>query len=414
MATSITQFTITVSFDDDYTVGQYVNGDYYIVAPSGVSITGGTLATGSRNMGATAGRDGISVNPSAGSQGFDDRGPGYNSSLNKALSLPFTASPGDSVIFSESADSGLTGGVDRIKNLHDVYLETAIVLTVVASAPAANSFRPQFCAGTKTTYAWADVDTGDLPGLTTVTGAPSFSDASATIERMQLDYGFGSSWNPMRPYQQMSNYSFDNAKVWGTSLLASLIDPTGDTANHDTLVQRLIQFGIDLYGMLLSGTRWNEGGGHPYGRLAPIKYAGYLLGVAAMRDLSYSTSFGECAFTFYVGAANCPPYTNPDDLGEAEWTINGVNYNTSLSSPYRWVGSSFIAPALTMAALGLDETLVHDAFFDYTERYQTDIASQGGNFTTPVFHDNMYDSYWATYWTTPSPAPRLIMRAQPR
>ncbi len=38
-ATSVSQFGITWTFDADYPVGQYVNGDYYVVAPSGVRIT---------------------------------------------------------------------------------------------------------------------------------------------------------------------------------------------------------------------------------------------------------------------------------------------------------------------------------------------------------------------------------------
>lgn len=411
MATSITQFTITVTFDDDYTVGQYVNGDYYVVAPSGLSITGGTLATGSRNMGATSGRDGIAVNPSSGSQGLDDRGTGYTSGQNKSLSLPFTASPGDSIIFAESADSALTGGADRTKNGKTVILETAIVLTVVASAPAANSFRPQFCSGTKTTYAWGDIDVGDLPAVATVTGAPSFSDAAATIERLQLDYGIGWSWEAMHPYQNMGNYGWDVTGDWGKALLASLIDPTGDTTNHAALVQRLVQLGIDLYGMLLAGTRWQADGGHGYGRLTPIKYAGYLLGVASMRDMSFTTTFAECGATFYVGASNCPPYTDPDDIGLAEWTINGIIYD---SDHYRWTGSRFTSHALPLTALGIDTSLNHDAFFDYTDRYYDDYNGLGGNYDLPTFDDNMHSTYWDTYWTSPDPAPRLIIRAEPR
>ena len=37
-ATSVSQFGITWTFDGDYTVGQYANGDNYVVAPSGLTI----------------------------------------------------------------------------------------------------------------------------------------------------------------------------------------------------------------------------------------------------------------------------------------------------------------------------------------------------------------------------------------
>lgn len=39
-ATSLTQFGITWTFDTSYTTGQYANGDYYVLAPSGLTITG--------------------------------------------------------------------------------------------------------------------------------------------------------------------------------------------------------------------------------------------------------------------------------------------------------------------------------------------------------------------------------------
>lgn len=44
-ATSVTQYGITWTFNTDYTTGQYANGDYYVVAPSGVTITGITPAS---------------------------------------------------------------------------------------------------------------------------------------------------------------------------------------------------------------------------------------------------------------------------------------------------------------------------------------------------------------------------------
>src|SRR5665647_1227881 len=75
-ATSVTQYGITWTFDADYTVGQFVNGDYYVVDPgSGVNIVNINPGDAIRPS-TTQHMNGSMINPSSATQGYD--GFGYD------------------------------------------------------------------------------------------------------------------------------------------------------------------------------------------------------------------------------------------------------------------------------------------------------------------------------------------------
>ena len=81
-ASSVTRHGVTWTFDNDYTTGQYANGDWWVVGP--VVITQITPTP-------TTGRNGTVVNPAIGStQGFDDRfwANAYSAALNVGNKLP--------------------------------------------------------------------------------------------------------------------------------------------------------------------------------------------------------------------------------------------------------------------------------------------------------------------------------------
>ena len=69
-ATSVSQNSITWNFGRDYTIGQFVNGDYYVVAPEGLIINSISpiSVSSSRDM------NGCMINPShpGGANGFDE------------------------------------------------------------------------------------------------------------------------------------------------------------------------------------------------------------------------------------------------------------------------------------------------------------------------------------------------------
>lgn len=305
MATSVTQYGIEITFDDDYTVGQYVNGDYYVVAPSGLNVTGITVGTGDHAAGSVEGRDGAMINPvprssndPLGMQGYDSRGLGYLASLNKTTSYPFALAAGESLVVGESTtvDRSYSGGSNKI------WIETTMILTCVASAPAANSFRPQYCSGTKTTHNISEISWTD-PELAAPASVPSLATVESWITRPHIDHGIGWVMRVLHPYQNMHDYGREICEDYGNALLMAMLDPA-DVGDKTTLIQRLIQVGIDLYGIAQAGGYWPSDGGHGMGRKAPILFAGKLLNVSGMINIGTSNRFQEDDQTFYISQAD--------------------------------------------------------------------------------------------------------------
>lgn len=130
-ATSINQYGITWNFNANYTTGQFVNGDYWVVGP--VTITSISPAT------TTSGRimHGSMLNPKMSeSQGYDSSISyfTYNASLNVARTMPLTIQPGNSLVSTISLSSPFPGVKYALK--------TAAVLTVMASAPPREPLGP--------------------------------------------------------------------------------------------------------------------------------------------------------------------------------------------------------------------------------------------------------------------------------
>lgn len=275
MATSVTQHGITINFDADYTVGQYVNGDYYVVAPSGLDIDSTSPAQ-------STGRNGIMVNPSTQSQGFDDRADGYSSSLN--VTLPYTASVGDSIIVSTS-DGEFVGTPDKdYDTLNRSYIETVAILTVVSSAPA-SSFRPPYSGTVRTSYLESEVDLSLLPDLSSasVTDIPTLSEQVRRFERVQLDFIYNPAGQGIRPKQHMASYGGQMGRALGEAISRLALDD--GTVALEPLAYGVIQYGIDLFGAMTNGnTSWPVNGGHDHARKPAMVLAAVLLDNTTMKD----------------------------------------------------------------------------------------------------------------------------------
>jgi hypothetical protein len=136
-ATSVSQYGITWTFSQACEVGQFANGDYWVVGP--VSITSITPNyTGSMN--------GWMANPAVPhKQGFDSRGWGGGATFDAASvpSLPYLAQPNTSIIKAVSLQTST-----------QTNLKTAAVLTVVGAVPPGNGaalFRPPYFGTEKRT-----------------------------------------------------------------------------------------------------------------------------------------------------------------------------------------------------------------------------------------------------------------------
>lgn len=128
-ATQVSQFGITWTFDKDYQVGQFANGDYWVVGP--VTIT--RISPGWDGT-----KNGSMVNPTSNDgQAYDNRLPvSFNSS--KLIQAPVILQPNSSLIssisFKDCDDPGAycPGGVLR------PVLRTAAVLTILNTVPPDN------------------------------------------------------------------------------------------------------------------------------------------------------------------------------------------------------------------------------------------------------------------------------------
>lgn len=143
--TSVTVRDVTWNFADDETVGQYCNGDYWVVGP----VTIISITPASVNAGGWI-KNGTVVNPSAatgtGDQGFDNTisdgtlGPDYSALMNVDPGITgsnLVVTTGTVVkSISRSTTVGSRGGNNFPQ------LQGMEYLTVVSSAPEADAFRP--------------------------------------------------------------------------------------------------------------------------------------------------------------------------------------------------------------------------------------------------------------------------------
>lgn len=339
MATSVTQHGITINFDADYTVGQYVNGDYYVVAPSGLDIDSTSPAQ-------STGRNGIMVNPVTQSQGFDDRAAAYSSGLN--VSLPYTASVGDSILVSTS-DGEYVGTPDAdYDGLDRSDIETIAILTVVSSAPASTAFRPPYAGTSKPTHLVSEVDLSILPGLSSasVTNIPALSSQIRRWERAQIDWLYDPNGQGIRPAQHQRAYGGNHVRELGEAFARLCLDD-GTVALED-LAYGIIQYGIDLYyAQLNAGTRWPTNGGHNHGRKPAIVAAAILLDNASMKsqikawantEVPANNDIFQDDWSFrYSTVAKLNIYGDDGDTDDY-WT-NQVNQtgNKAIKDPYGYI-----------------------------------------------------------------------------
>tara|TARA_R110000765_G_scaffold115624_1_gene208588 strand:- start:13990 stop:15990 length:2001 start_codon:yes stop_codon:yes gene_type:complete len=414
MATSVTQFGITWTFNADYTVGTYINGDSYVVDPGAGCVINSITQTN-----AAAGHDGSMIDPipSTTAHGYDDRIPGYTSALNVADSgdFPITINPGTgeaiSLVSSISKDISDAGARP--------VLDVAAILTVVASAPAANSFRPAYAGASSTkvlTHTTADVDTAELLSLTPPTGTPTIAAMEALIEKPWIDHRTEWQGDYLHPSQNMENYGGGMSRDSNDIALRLLLNDT--VSAKLTLLYRFIQLGIDNYGLVVNGAQWGSPGGTiGVGRKLPILFAGLLLGNTAMNAVAttYNTRavFQEDGQTFDLtqderdatydpvnaaagSAYNWPGWYDGYAIGSARWgerhyryTLGGYNYLPG-KIDYRGITrSSSLGAAVVVDLLSLETVWNHDPFIDWQATMEDEGVSGtwGSTFSVNMWAD---------------------------
>ena len=472
MATSASQFGITWTFDADYTVGQYANGDYYVVAPSGLGITAispapsravvssatvsvsqgspatvswtahgvsasqpvrftttGTLpaplVAGRTYYTLSAGRtadsfrisaslngaaintttagsgvhtceyvrdtNGSMVNPSAApfaSIGFDSTmNLSYRHELNVARPNDAELSAGNPLVL--AAGSSLISSISVDTAFARPQITTAAVLTVVSAAPAAGAFRPPYC-GTDKTHRWnkSGLNYSALPSLAPTASAPTLASQEAGFQRPWIEIDTQYSGRETHPSGNQPFYGRDMGLLLGPAMLSLCCNYSN--AAKETLLVRLVQYGIDIYGAAVTGGNWQANGGHDLGRKAPLLLAALVLGDASMlayADKEQHFIFQEDQQTWYVNAGDVgravndqtsigrPRYTYTAEMvGNPEWGIThwldpwndgsnwGVIYRGVCNGPFVW-------HALVMQLIsGARAAWNWQVFFDYCDR----------------------------------------------
>jgi len=395
--TSVTQYGITWTFDKAYPCGQFVTGDWWVVGPVKV-VSVAPKPTGSRN--------GSMLDP-VGAQAYDSRGGSYDAS--KGQSFPLQLSGTHSLVSSISHPSvaACTQGSSPGWLTYDGVCQrgpiaTQAILTVVAKAPSSSTFRPPYAGATyKPLHAASSVCWKALPKLPVPAGAPAAAKVLRHVERPWIDHL--QSWTMQHGCATLNMYCY--GRELGNNVSTVSVYALLDTPQQQQLATRLIQLGIDNYGVLKAGGGWGGDGGHFNGRKWPIVFAGALLGDSGMK--SPGIDIGNEDRMTYLGANNkslwgraCTACYFPNgckycgsctkgakDCRDPAQLVDGCSDYRNCCTSKTWVGE-----ALAARILGQTGAWSHAPFFAYVDRWMAGDVP-GGGATTSSFVSGMWTTY---------------------
>lgn len=293
-ANNVSQYNITWYFDDCYRVGQFVNGDWWIVGP--ITVTNITPEfNGTRN--------GWEINPtSIVYQPYDSRAYNFNASL--VPLTPYYVSGNVSILKTVSNEN-----ITCTRNArHICYLHTAAVLTVLDTIPqnnGSNVFRPAYFGTKKKLYLTTGLHTELLPSLPGTASAPNLSLIEERFARVQIDHQRDWICRLIHPDLNMPDYGGDIALDTADAALRLMLNDS--VSNKMPALVNYVQYGIDLYGILANGGSWPANGGHDVGRKLPMTFAAVLLDDNEMKDIirnATTSTFQENGDVYFSQVAN--------------------------------------------------------------------------------------------------------------
>ena len=389
---TLSQFGITWTFDRDYEVGRFANGDWWVVGPVLIlGIDPASTVVGKRT------KNGSMVNPSPRrgmKQGYDNAmygkyasrdsySPGLNVALDASSRKPIFLTPDRSLVSTVSQEAG---------NARPQIL-TAAVLTVLDAPAPHGSFRPAYSLEhKKILFNESQLDYGLLGNLEHVSSTPNPAKIERSVRRPWIDHVPGWTARYTHPADNMPEYGRGMADAIGTASLLLNLDYT--TEQKRDLLVSFVQLGIDFYGITQSGgnNNWPPKAGHMSGRKWPILFAGIMLGDPDMSAIGFDSSiaFGEDGQTFYVEETSPGVYNNGNGgytaahVGLAEWgtahsvfpDLDDANW---LGDPYRLccTANSWWGQILSARIMGAQSLWNHDELFDYQDRYLDENVSRG-------------------------------------
>ena len=367
----------------------------------------------------------LGVTPGGNSQGFDARMQtafGYNTALNVADTLPI-AVPSDSVLISarsytaaERTTLGLDGGDDPFLAEHQI-------LHTVTTPPAAGSFAPSyFTPATPSGVTLADIDATLLPNLkmpNAAVYAPNWTLAQtyfnfprvwfsgAYIDRyMHADLAYP---HPLGVGPTPGTYGREVATAIETACLSLLLDHP--LAQKEALLEKIVQYAVDMCGFFVQGGVYHADGGHNMGRKLVMLIAAKVTGLTKFSqwlDASLN-KFQEDQQCFFIAQTDVDLTNgvswNPDsrdvpdvafpyvasDVGRGEWGLrhssDPARNNKHCGAMYRNIASpSMTGLALAIRLLGMETQCNSPDLLAYVDWYRR--TEQYGTFSR-----DMYEAY---------------------
>lgn len=435
-AAAVTQYGITWTFDRPYPVGQFVNGDWWVVGPAkvvsvnpapqkakkgeeGTQIKGrygfvqftanGDMRNGSefiddlpdKMKGCQAGRYDIrkvyipaKENFAQGGDNmphaFDSRDAhGYEPKM--GVAFPCDLKPNQSLISSISYEEPIqqTFGCHEIHLFCDgqTILKTAAVLTCLDSIPPPDAFRPPYAGSCKPIFEMKNLQWDLLPKLPIppqekdvrgkMVGAPDWADMERLLQRPWIDRIVGGI------NENCVTYGREMARTQGLASLMLMLDVPKE--KKEKLLVEVVQLGIDYYGLMKSGQTWIPDGGINIGRKWTIIFAGLMLGEKDFYNFPPWSLWQEDTSTYY-GKAWDGQLTALTQVTWHSGPVNGLPYEEKtieqrgeregFASGYGMQNSdSYPAQALSALLMKAKAIWNHDAYFDYVDRYMRNDSS---------------------------------------
>ena len=389
LARSVERFAIRWTFDREVPCGEFVNGDPWVVGPALlVAIDPPSRKVGQRTLNGSM----LDPDPGRGTiQGYDSAMYGkyatpedYDPALNVGLDLS-TARP----LLLRSSCS-LVSAISVPEPNARPQLRSAAILTVLDRPPPPDAFRPAYVGHDKRVRHRAGaIDYQRLGRLAPIPGTPRLAEVEKWFERPWLDHIPDWTGLFIHPTESMPGYGREMADQIGIGSLMLQLDFPEEQKR--TLAIRMVQLGIDFYGILATGSlnHWPAGGGHHSGRKWPILMAGILLGDPEMSGVdALGAAFNEDDQTFYVEETSPGVYNygqggyGPQDVGLAEWgsqhwkqlrrgQLPLFDNNDWFEDDYRLccTANAWWGEILAAHIMQAKELWGHDALFDYQDRY---------------------------------------------
>ncbi|HUT60313.1 MAG TPA: hypothetical protein VNA25_20905 [Phycisphaerae bacterium] len=414
---SVSQYGITWTFEKPVRVGQFVNGEWYVVGPATVGSIDPAPVVGRDVPEASIGdreredrkdgrfqRNGSVVNPPPvmGKSGFDSRAPFrlYDPKLTAAL--PIRLKPGDALISSRSAGANLR------RRGHYTPVEDLAILTCLKEPVPADAFRPGYMDRKQTIYLARDLKRELLPKLAQV----EFENKKGLLAMPQLTDRFAKPWFLLNVFKgdhgsyQWGGYGQRSCYYLGQSFLYLCLDYPAE--KKEPLLLAVTGFGIDCWGIVKSGhPGFPAWGGWNSGYKMPIVFGGYLLGDEKMASPSKAypkvsfqedeqTAYGPCwngakvVFCGHSGYDAATLKSRDKVRGGAMWGLYEHLHpsfwvkDQVQSDGYRRCCNSrtWQAQALVCRIMKLEKYWAHDAFFDYMDRWMYQSEDEDNRFQT--------------------------------